>query len=149
MLSPEQMVENEYPVPSYLADVFEKPEGWVETPRAGVEGIDLKANDLKGKGKARAKVYAIDCEMVRLSLWLKQCALMESIQCLTEDGKELTRVCMIDCESDAVVYDQLVKPPKPITDYLTRSAFALILVSLASDLLYSDGPVSQRKLYRT
>lgn len=39
---------------------------------------------------------------------------------MTEDGKELTRVCLIDFFSGNVVFDQLVKPSKPITDYLTR-----------------------------
>jgi hypothetical protein len=39
---------------------------------------------------------------------------------ITEDGKELTRVCLIDFTSGIVVYDQLVKPTKPILDYLTR-----------------------------
>ena len=29
LLSTEQMIENEYPLPSYVADIFEKPEGWV------------------------------------------------------------------------------------------------------------------------
>lgn len=42
------------------------------------------------------------------------------MQCLTEDGKELTRVCIIDYNTGIVIYDQLVKPTKPITDYLTR-----------------------------
>ena len=41
-------------------------------------------------------------------------------KCLTEDGKELTRVCVIDMETDKVVLDELVKPIKPVTDYLTR-----------------------------
>ena len=36
------------------------------------------------------------------------------------DGKALTRVCVIDFDTGKVVYDQLVKPPSPITDYLTR-----------------------------
>lgn len=39
---------------------------------------------------------------------------------MTEDGKELTRACMIDYASGIVIYDQLVKPAKPIQDYLTR-----------------------------
>jgi hypothetical protein len=39
---------------------------------------------------------------------------------MTEDGKELTRVCVIDFASGTVVYDQLVKPAKPIVDYLTK-----------------------------
>jgi RNA exonuclease 1 len=42
------------------------------------------------------------------------------LQCLTQDGKALTRVCVIDYATAKVVYDQLVKPPSPITDYLTR-----------------------------
>lgn len=45
---------------------------------------------------------------------------------MTEDGKELTRVCMIDYASGIVVYDQLVKPLKPIQDYLTRYVDCLL-----------------------
>jgi hypothetical protein len=51
----EQMIENDYPVPSYLADVFEKPDGWIETPQA-VTNVDSGAQT----------VYAIDREMVRI-----------------------------------------------------------------------------------
>ena len=47
------MVENDYPVPAYLADVFQKPEGWIETPQQSADAEDSFA------------VYAIDCEMVR------------------------------------------------------------------------------------
>ena len=46
------MIENDYPIPSYMADVFEKPPGWVETPKP--EATEL----------GHPKVYAIDCEMV-------------------------------------------------------------------------------------
>ncbi|KZP34383.1 ribonuclease H-like protein [Athelia psychrophila] len=102
-LSLEQMVENDYPIPSYMADIFQKPDSmWVETP-APPQASLLDAADTQTHKKVKAKVYAIDCEM-----------------CLTEDGKELTRVCVIDYYSGAVVYDQLVKPPKPIVDYLTQ-----------------------------
>ena len=52
-LSVEQMVDNDYPVPSYLADVFEKPPGWVETPQ------QPDADD-----STIPRIYAIDCEMV-------------------------------------------------------------------------------------
>ncbi|KAI9435894.1 hypothetical protein BJY52DRAFT_1207341 [Lactarius psammicola] len=91
LLTVEKMVENDYPVPSYLADVFQKSEGWIEMPQvvAGAEGFHT--------------VYAIDCEM-----------------CTTNDGKALTRGCVTDFDSGKVLYDQLVKPPNPITDYLTR-----------------------------
>ncbi|RXW16099.1 hypothetical protein EST38_g9758 [Candolleomyces aberdarensis] len=96
LLTLEQMIENDYPVPSYMADVFQKPEGWVETPQT------LNAPPAGTSGVKR-KIYAVDCEM-----------------CITEDGKELTRVCIIDFYTNDVVYDQLVKPSKPIVDYLTR-----------------------------
>ncbi|KAL4073757.1 hypothetical protein J3A83DRAFT_4090781 [Scleroderma citrinum] len=98
LLTLEQMIENDYPIPSYMADIFEKPPGWVETPEPGHESILVLPAQ-----KQRPRLYAIDCEM-----------------CMTEDGKELTRVCIIDYESGIVVYDKLVKPPKPVTDYLTR-----------------------------
>ncbi|KZT05155.1 ribonuclease H-like protein [Laetiporus sulphureus 93-53] len=96
LLTTEQMIENDYPIPSYVADVFEKSLGWVETAAPAEDSIS------HSKGKA-PRMFAMDCEM-----------------CVTEDGKELTRVCMVDYTSGIVVYDQLVKPQKPIVDYLTR-----------------------------
>jgi len=54
VLTLEQMIENDYPIPSYMADVFEKPEGWVETPQPAED-----------ETKWNQKIYAIDCEMVR------------------------------------------------------------------------------------
>lgn len=59
MLTLQQMIENDYPVPSYMADVFERPPGWVETPEP--EKVSILAPP------RRAPVYAIDCEMVRAS----------------------------------------------------------------------------------
>ncbi len=32
---------------------------------------------------------------------------------MANDGKALTRVCVIDFDTGKIVYDQLVKPPKP------------------------------------
>lgn len=113
LLTLQQMIENDYPIPSYMADVFEKPAGWVETPQPATESILLLPHE-----KQRSRVYAIDCEMVRSSF--ASMNLAHPDQCLTEDGKELTRVCIIDYESGIVVYDTLVKPPKPVVDYLTK-----------------------------
>lgn len=54
LLTLEQMVENDYPMPLYMADIFEKPVGWVETPQP-----------VENESKENQKIYAIDCEMVR------------------------------------------------------------------------------------
>ena len=61
-----------------------------------------------------------------------------SFQCLTEDGKELTRVCLIDFHSDLVVYDQLVKPAKPVIDHLTRYVLSTFISSLTSSLSFNS-----------
>lgn len=50
VLTPEQMVENEYPTPSWVSDVFDVPEGWLQVPSP-----DDGAQD---------RVLALDCEMV-------------------------------------------------------------------------------------
>jgi RNA exonuclease 1 len=49
------MVENEYPVPSYMADVFQKPDDWVEIPEESEEAKNAETP---------RKIYALDCEMV-------------------------------------------------------------------------------------
>lgn len=41
-------------------------------------------------------------------------------QCITTAGKELTHICIVDYETGEKVYDELVLPSAPITDYLTR-----------------------------
>ncbi|KAF8697258.1 hypothetical protein AX14_001396, partial [Amanita brunnescens Koide BX004] len=99
-LSVDQMIENDYPVPTYMADVFQYTPEWKETPNPEQP---LVATTLKAGIMPARKIYAIDCEM-----------------CLTENGKELTRVCIIEYYTEKVVYDQLVKPSMPVTDYLTR-----------------------------
>lgn len=58
LLTLEQMIENDYPIPSYMADVFQKPEGWVETPEPQMHSL------LEKQSTASPKIYAIDCEMV-------------------------------------------------------------------------------------
>ncbi len=56
LLTVEQMIENDYPVPSYLADVFSKPDGWVETPETDPDADAKLGNQ---------SVFAMDCEMAR------------------------------------------------------------------------------------
>lgn len=46
------MVEHEYPIPSYMADIFQAPEDWIEMPLVEEGGFP--------------DIYGIDCEMVGL-----------------------------------------------------------------------------------
>jgi RNA exonuclease 1 len=39
---------------------------------------------------------------------------------LSEDGQELARVSVVDLETGEAVFDELVTPPKPVTDYVTQ-----------------------------
>ncbi|PFH47268.1 hypothetical protein AMATHDRAFT_152547 [Amanita thiersii Skay4041] len=103
MLTLEQMIDNDYPIPSYMADVFERPPEWVETPAPSKTIVPPSHDTSQRLGIPPRKIYAIDCEM-----------------CETEGGKELARVCIIDYYTQNVVYDQMVKPSKPVVDYLTR-----------------------------
>ena len=74
----------------------------------------------------------------RYMLWIAKWWVIHSIlffavfdpssrQCVTEDGKVLTRVCVVDLYSGERVLDELVKPAKPIIDYLTRRVFLISL----------------------
>ncbi|KZT27198.1 ribonuclease H-like protein [Neolentinus lepideus HHB14362 ss-1] len=115
LLTLDQMIENDYPIPSYMGSKYVKAAGWVETPEPG------PSSNLQ----ATSPVYAIDCEM-----------------CLTEDGKELARVCIIEHATGKVIYDRLSKPHKPILDYLTRwsgiTAEALADVTTTFEEVQSD-----------
>lgn len=94
------MRENDYPLPTYLSNQkISLENGWIQTPEVAQPSL-ITGTDSNGP---KRKVYALDCEM-----------------CLTSDGKELTRVCLIDFFTSNIIFDQLVKPAKPIVDYLTR-----------------------------
>lgn len=60
---------------------------------------DHMETDSKSRGD---RMIGVDCEM-----------------CLTEYGQELARLTLIN-EAHEVLYDQLVLPQAPITDYCTR-----------------------------
>jgi hypothetical protein len=60
LLSLQQMIDNDYPIPSYMPDVFDKPDSWVETPQAVSESILLLSHE-----RQRSRLYAVDCEMAR------------------------------------------------------------------------------------
>lgn len=93
-----------HPAGTAARDDFTLPAGWVKTSVDSMEdGAVPEADVQKGSVTAGRSVLALDCEM-----------------CLTGENEfALTRISIVDWSGD-VVLDELVKPEKPITDYLTR-----------------------------
>ncbi|KZC04664.1 Putative RNA exonuclease NEF-sp [Dufourea novaeangliae] len=90
LLSLCQMVEENYPVP-LRGELSKKYENYIMT------------KDMYFEATPRSPMFGLDCEM-----------------CRTTTGElELTRISLVD-ESMNIIYDSLVKPDNPITDYLTR-----------------------------
>lgn len=117
LMTLDQLVDDEYPLHStQLARLREmkglqeseeekkeverkETAGWKETDLSKGNGLDKNEGGAVTEGK---NIYAIDCEM-----------------CKTQDGFELTRISIVNWDGD-VIYDTLVKPTNPITDYLTQ-----------------------------
>ncbi|KAG0278270.1 hypothetical protein BGZ95_004346 [Linnemannia exigua] len=92
MLTLQEMRELDFPLPSYLTGgASELKPGWIETDQV-----------LNPVSPDKRKLIAMDCEM-----------------CLTAEGSELTRISLLG-EDGKVIYDELVLPINPITDYLTQ-----------------------------
>lgn len=89
-----QMANNNYPIHP-LVDKL--PADHVTELQAG--WVDTVASDKNVK----RKVFGLDCEM-----------------CETAFGKVVTRITLVSNDDRKTVYDELVKPDEPITDYLTR-----------------------------
>lgn len=107
LLTPEQMADALYTLPEYDTQItigdpslpLSKPKLSSWTTRS--DGLLQTPQTKISEG---IKVFAMDCEMVT-----------------TEDGSTLARVSVVN-EKCQVVYDTLVMPEKPITDYLTQYA---------------------------
>ncbi|CAZ86130.1 unnamed protein product [Tuber melanosporum] len=97
-----ELVENEYPVHSVHATTSSVAEttkvGWVETDLSRGNG---RENNEGGSVTEAKTIYAMDCEMVQ-----------------TKQGLELVRISLVSWDGETI-YDTLVKPDSPITDYLT------------------------------
>lgn len=78
--------------------------GWVDTKVNNFEDGTVPDNEFeKGSLTVGREIFAMDCEM-----------------CMTgEDEFSLTRISIVDWDG-LVVLDELVKPEKPIIDYLTQ-----------------------------
>lgn len=79
-------------------------DGWVDTKVANLDEGDVPIKEYEqGSLTAGRNILCMDCEM-----------------CKTSDEKfELTRISLVKWDG-SVAMDELVKPDRPITDYLTR-----------------------------
>ncbi|KAG6002102.1 hypothetical protein E4U21_003454 [Claviceps maximensis] len=110
LASAEELADNGYLIhPALLPegerkDGFIVPDGWVITKVDKLEDGNVPESEFEaGSITAGRKMLALDCEM-----------------CLTgENELALTRISIVDWDG-CVVLDELVKPNKPITDYVTR-----------------------------
>ncbi|KAI8632250.1 hypothetical protein F5Y19DRAFT_356187 [Xylariaceae sp. FL1651] len=91
-------------IPAERRKNYEYPEGWVHSFVENFEDGDVPEEEIQqGSVTAGRDVYALDCEM-----------------CMTgPDEYSLTRISLVGWDG-TIILDELVKPDKPIVDYVTR-----------------------------
>ncbi|KAK4140403.1 RNA exonuclease 1 [Dichotomopilus funicola] len=109
LATPEELVENGFPKhPAFLRggerDSFRDPEGWVHTRVESLTDGDVPEAEIEqGSITAGRRILALDCEM-----------------CMTGEAEySLTRISLVAWDGE-VVLDELVKPDKPIINYVTQ-----------------------------
>ncbi|ROW18286.1 hypothetical protein VPNG_00027 [Cytospora leucostoma] len=134
ILTPEQYVENGFCVhPCLLKDeqqrqAFKNQEGWVHTNVDKFEDGEVPEDEVQqGSITAGREALAIDCEM-----------------CMTGEKEfSLTRISVVSWDG-AVILDELVKPDKPIIDYVTR--FSGITKEMLEPVTTTLADIQQRLL---
>lgn len=110
ILTPEQYIENGFSVHPCLLkhdherEALKDKEDWAHTRVENVEDGEVAESEIQqGSITAGRDILAIDCEM-----------------CMTGEKEfSLTRISVVSWDG-SVILDELVKPDKPITDYVTR-----------------------------
>ncbi|KAI0175585.1 hypothetical protein GGR52DRAFT_537313 [Hypoxylon sp. FL1284] len=91
-------------IPAEWRKDYQDAEGWVHTNVLKLSDGNVPEKEIQqGSVTAGREVYALDCEMCKTG----------------PDEFALTRVSLVNWDGTRVV-DSLVKPDKPITDYVTR-----------------------------
>ncbi|ORY62164.1 uncharacterized protein BCR38DRAFT_458753 [Pseudomassariella vexata] len=110
LLMPEDFIPNGYVLhPALISDAerrkeFKDQEGWVHTRVENLEDGDVPEAEIEqGSITAGREILGLDCEM-----------------CMTGENEfSLTRISLVNWDG-TVVMDKLVKPDKPITNYVTQ-----------------------------
>ncbi|KAM7193748.1 RNA exonuclease 1 [Rhypophila sp. PSN 637] len=110
LATPDELLEHGFPEhPALLPegerrDSFKDPEGWVHSRIQTLEQGNVPEIEIEqGSITAGRRVLALDCEM-----------------CMTGDTEySLTRISLVSWDGE-VVMDELVKPEKPIINYVTQ-----------------------------
>lgn len=102
LLPLEKLLENNYPIHIDTLDISEDYKKKLIEIQNNEEASNAWVNTKPNDNDNESHIYGLDCEM-----------------CMSETGFVVTRVSLVNFQNETI-YDQLVKPDVPITDYLTK-----------------------------